>query len=737
MAQRDITTLLYILDHIQEGVFVFDPFTLKIIYLNKVALDSIGYSQQEVRDTDPRTYTSISPDSAFWENCYANVEQQGHSVLQLDLKRKNGQIFPAEISLNLVESGGKKYIVGLGRDLSKSNEEKAQLKMSEKSYRDLFDNSRDLIYIHSADMTMIDVNQAVLDRYGMTKDEIIGKGPEVFSAPGMNDISLVRQYIEAAWRGVPQQFNWYSITKSGEIFPKELILRTGWYFGQKVIVATGRDISEQVERNRELQIYQQMFGNMQVGAFVIRMSNPLDIDSLHIIDVNKSAEYHLKSPVEKIIGKPISQVDFLNREEIKNLLIKTIQSNTLGTIQEFEFQAIIGGETSIWCINTFPLQDYSAGIFFEDITNAVRDKNKIIESAILLKEAQLIAGLGVIDLTFDPHFSADISDNFKELVGMGFTDIARITIKDILHLVHPDERKRMLLQCYRAMKKGNYFRSTLRVVNQETGKEIHIQFSARVKGSLNGNYISRLQATIIDITELKTLENMLQERNEELKTFVFRASHDLKGPVSSIRGLVNLAKENRNDREKISRFIELMDTSISKLNLVLNELVQVAYVKEGTIALTSVLLDDFVQTIFNDYQTHDDFENIIITIDISKKLKIETDPILLESILRNLIENAAKYTDANKDAKHITINGKKAAGGVFIRVEDNGIGIPIASQARIFEMFFRATTQSTGTGLGLYIVRNAIDKLGGEIAIDQDYQNGCAFNIYLPAQAES
>ena len=119
-----------------------------------------------------------------------------------------------------------------------------QLKISEKGYYELFNNSTELIYIHDKEGAFIDVNQAVIKKHGYKKEEIIGNTPEIFEAPGRNKISFVRDKINKAWQGTPQKFDWWGIKKSGEIFPKELVIRKGNYFGKDAIIASGRDISE-------------------------------------------------------------------------------------------------------------------------------------------------------------------------------------------------------------------------------------------------------------------------------------------------------------------------------------------------------------------------------------------------------------------------------------------------------------------------------------------------------------
>lgn len=732
MATLNIDTLTFLLDNIKEGVFVYHLKECRLIYLNGVALESLGYSLDEITGKDPRIFTSELPDSIFWKTCHSNLKQKKQHTFQIELQRKDGTMFPAEISLSLTYLDDQELIIGFGKNITVQKEETARILQSEKSYKDLFDNSEDLIYIHDFEGKMIDVNQAVIDRYGYLKEEIIGKTPEIFGAPGLNDLSLVKQKINKAWNGKPQKLEWFSKTKTGEIFQKELVLRTGYYFDQKVIVATGRDISIRVERENKLQRYYQMFTNIQVGAFAVQLTNPLNEESLVIVDANHSAGYLLQVQVAKVIGKLISKVAFLDSPVIKKMILHTISNQEFRTINEYEYIDSKTGKISCWAIKIFPIADYSAGIFFENITTQIIDRDKLIASTILLKEAQMISGLGVIDLVFEPEFNVDISDSLRELLGIELAETDNYTIAEVLSWIHPNERKSLLKDIIGALQDEDFFKRNLRLINQQNGKTRDIQVAGKVhKGKKNR--MRAIKATVIDISVFKELEMMLKLKNEELKTFVFRASHDLKGPVSSIRGLVNLAKEESGLTAKMEKFVSLMDHSISKLNRILNDLTQVAYVKEGKVSKVKVEFHQFVTDLIKEYNIHPDFKGVAVILEIDTDLAFNSDIILLESIFRNLIENSAKYKNIDAGDNYIKIKSWRISEGIFIRVEDNGIGIPDEAQSMVYDMFFRGTKESQGTGLGLYIVKNAIDKLNGEITIDSTHAKGCAFNVFLPS----
>ncbi|MFN8889072.1 MAG: sensor histidine kinase, partial [Cyclobacteriaceae bacterium] len=109
-----------------------------------------------------------------------------------------------------------------------------------------------------------------------------------------------------------------------------------------------------------------------------------------------------------------------------------------------------------------------------------------------------------------------------------------------------------------------------------------------------------------------------------------------------------------------------------------------------------------------------------------------SDPWRIGEIFRNLISNAIKYRDFNKNDSHIRIMIKIAPDRASILFEDNGIGISKADLTKIFDMFYRASEQSDGSGLGLYIVKNAVDKLGGILKVTSEIGKGTSFELKLP-----
>lgn len=143
-------------------------------------------------------------------------------------------------------------VVGSGRDITEKKKVEENLALSEKTYREIINSITEAVYIQDADGTFLDVNQACEKYYEYPREHFIGKKPDDLSAPGKNDMEMVAACIQKAYNGQPQIFEFWGRRSDGSIFPKEVSLTPGEYFGRKVVIAVSRDITEQKNWEAEL-----------------------------------------------------------------------------------------------------------------------------------------------------------------------------------------------------------------------------------------------------------------------------------------------------------------------------------------------------------------------------------------------------------------------------------------------------------------------------------------------------
>lgn len=240
-----------------------------------------------------------------------------------------------------------------------------------------------------------------------------------------------------------------------------------------------------------------------------------------------------------------------------------------------------------------------------------------------------------------------------------------------------------------------------------------------------GTFVIRLVYQIAKINKLKS-------------EFVAVASHQLRTPISGIRWETELllSKLKKGLDEKQIKNIESIRFLSSKMARLVNDLLDVAKIDQKRLILKKNLIDlsEIVQEVISEVSPLIRSRNIELVIKISDKIpKTVGDPERIRMVVDNLINNSIKYS-LNKGK--IEINLSKKEGSIVFSVKDNGAGIPVEQQERVFEKFFRSDNavryQTEGTGLGLFIAKNIIDQSGGEIWFDSVENLGSIFSFSLP-----
>lgn len=201
-------------------------------------------------------------------------------------------------------------------------------------------------------------------------------------------------------------------------------------------------------------------------------------------------------------------------------------------------------------------------------------------------------------------------------------------------------------------------------------------------------------------------------------TLLYKVSHNLRGPLNSIIGLANLGLNEASVQDTKSAFyFEKIKVSAERLNRFIDELIQFSKITIVNAADDKIYFQNMLDTIVSSLQFLDNFKKINFNINVQQYSDFYSDSGVLYSIMQNIIENSIKYCDVDKPYRYISIKIKVHNERTKIEIEDNGIGIDEAHIDKITDMFVRATDKSTGNGIGLFIVRKSVEKLGGSMAI--------------------
>ncbi|MBC7920418.1 MAG: PAS domain-containing protein [Ferruginibacter sp.] len=242
-----------------------------------------------------------------------------------------------------------------------------------------------------------------------------------------------------------------------------------------------------------------------------------------------------------------------------------------------------------------------------------------------------------------------------------------------------------------------------------------------------------------DITHVKNIEHELRQRekaltqiNRELDTLIYRSSHDFKGPVASIKGLLNLIRlENGSGVDNF--YLQRIEECNQKLEAIIENLFQATYINEEPPKKDQIDFDQLVLELFKSLiSTHADAK-ISLRYSNHLKLPLHSDYYRVSTILRNVLDNSVKYSKNAPDS-YVAVRIDQTEDQVRIVVADNGSGIEEHLVGAVFDMFNRSNAKSSGTGLGLYVVKKAVEKLNGTIQLSSRLNDGVQIRILLPNQ---
>lgn len=287
-------------------------------------------------------------------------------------------------------------------------------------------------------------------------------------------------------------------------------------------------------------------------------------------------------------------------------------------------------------------------------------------------------------------------------------------------------------------------------VLQNPGKIVSIQLRMQHKDgnwlwmegySTNLLFDKSVKAIIInyrDVTARKQNEIKIDEQykelqriNSELDRFVYSASHDLKAPLTSILGIINVARLDPNESAK-TKYFQMAEDNVKRLLNVIKDLTNFSRNERLEVVKEKVNFESIIGDSISSFSYMENSRNITFTVNVSQEIDFYSDNLRLGILFNNLISNAIIYHRIDQPSPFINVNVYCNAEHAIVVVEDNGKGIEQEYHAKIFDMFYRASQDSVGSGLGLYIVKGIVEKLEGRIELMSMPGSGTKFTIYIP-----
>ncbi len=367
-------------------------------------------------------------------------------------------------------------------------------------------------------------------------------------------------------------------------------------------------------------------------------------------------------------------------------------------------------------------------IIFRDITKRKQTDERTKKNETLLAQLFQNVPMAVVLLTESGKVE-QVNKGFEEMFGFTLEELKGRSINDFIvpvELTHEGVDLNNLITNHRVVS----IETARRHRNGKLVDVILYGMPVTLENQTIGIY-----GVYVDITDRKSVEEELKIRNGELDNFVYKVSHDLRAPLSSILGLVNLAKLPGNTDNPMD-YIDIIGSKVEHLDHFISDVLSHSKNLKMEVSTSKVDFNQIIQQTFGDLNYLEGTQEMKQTIKI-EGIEFYSDPWRISEIMRNLISNAIKYRRMEGVSSEVNIKITIDHLRVEIIFADNGIGISETNLARIFEMFYRATEQSDGSGIGLYIVKNAVEKLGGQIYVASRIGQGTRFNIILPNRVNS
>lgn len=405
----------------------------------------------------------------------------------------------------------------------------------------------------------------------------------------------------------------------------------------------------------------------------------------HSFDINQNDPYYYLFTSINILQEEIQEVvgDLVDLN--KNLELKVAERIVDLMDKESNLRVLIENNNSITCLinNRYEIMDFNQ-LFVDEFNQNYQSKVEI--------------GTNILDLISDKDDQRD----WKKRIDKALSGNVGIYVDSVL--------------------KGE----------EELVWEIRF-IPIKEVGNIKGVSIFIKDITEIKQSELKLIEKNkdLQKVNGELDSFVYRVSHDLRAPLTSILGLISLIKKE-DDPVLTKHYIDLQQKSVQKLDNFIKDIISISRNSRLDLNIDSIHFEEIIGQVYEELQYTMTESIIDRRFSIHSNTKFYSDPHRLKIIFNNLISNAIKYINPFENEPIIDINIHSDHNKALINIKDNGMGIDESHIDKVFRMFYRADQSKSGSGLGLYIVKETIDRLGGSIKLLSEPNIGTEFRIEIP-----
>lgn len=633
-------------------------------------------------------------------------------------------------------------IIVNSRDINARKKTEGDLEKSEKKFKKLVDNSISLIMeIDANSHILLNCNPAMARHLNTEPKKIIGqKISDYFPA------EIYEQRMNYGKKALEEnKVQQFEDQRDGQFYLHNIIPLTDGL--KQSVQCVSYNITElkktQLKLQESREKYKNLFEQSSIGLAIIAPEGKL-------IDANQELCSMLGYPKENLLGKTIQDISFVAME---NEELQQLEAQQKGEKDNINIDKLFldNNGSSFWGnLHSHAVRDVEGRIKYilaavTDISERKKAESTLEESLIDLTLAQEIAKIG--NWKFDPaigipQWSEYVYEIFQRDPSNAVPSI------DEYKKIHGEKQYQIFQEAIqKAINEGVSFDICLKI-ELENNKQKWIRVICK-PGPKKNNAGYLLRGTIQDISQQKEAEIKLQQSESRMRElnatkdkFFSIIGHDLRNPFMGIKGLANciLKKIHNKNYDKLEELIEQIDKSSEQSLNLLENILQWSRLQTGRMTCRSIKinLNEAAMEAAIFYKINLEEKNLHIQHKIPNKLFVQADPFMLQTILRNLIYNAIKYSNPKKK---IIIKAIKKQEKVHISVKDFGVGLKKEDQDHLFKIGSSISTLGTnnekGTGLGLILCKEFIERQGGEISIESRENAGTEVHFSLQSYQEN
>jgi PAS domain S-box-containing protein len=714
-----------------------DPEQFRFLEANQAAVSLYGYSEEELKSMKlldlhlPGDFSDVIEHVAPDRKPEAASFETQRPFIHV---KKDGSRIHVDVYAHRVKFDGRKARIAIVRNVSERVEAKRTLQESEKKYRLLVEKSLVGVYLIQ-NGKFVYANNRMAEIMGYTSgDQMMGKSirdlvlPEDFPEMEENFRRRLSGEVEST------QYRFGAIRKDGSIVNLEALGGLVTVEEKPAILGTAVDITEREKTDRRLRLFSAVVDSAPIGVQLV------DLDG-RIIYSNQAVERIYGFSHEEYLGKNVNDMNadpILAERKILPAIKK--EGRWAG---ELEVKHKDGHSFPIALTTSMVHDDDGEPIamvgLIRDVTERRRAEMALRKNEELFRTAFQTSPESLVISRLKDGLFINVNQGFSDLSGYEPDEVAGKTSTDLDFWVDADSRKRMVKE----LKKDGQVRDLDLRIRRKDGEIRNVMLSGAL---LMTEDEPQLLTATRDITELKIAQDSLEQayneleiKNRDLEAFLYTAAHDLRTPLVSVKGYVDLMQRSMKERmnEEEEHMCQRISSNVDHFDDLLSDLLSFsrAGVQNGERA--RIRIEPLVMRILEEERAWEIAPRV--KVQIGKNLPdVSLHEVRAKEVFSNLISNCLKFRHSDRELK-IVVDIKPDDGDVIpsghalLFVRDNGKGIEKGFQHMAFDLFARPRdTQMDGTGVGLAIVKRVVDEEDGRIWVESTPGEGTTFYFTLP-----